>query len=920
MTDRNSHLVRDAFSYALMPRVFVRFRDLAPDFLFFAQLLVQVFLNVGLLPKGHPYALRPTGYGVRDVLAAAAANLKGGWRNSDQYIVYGAFVLGMVLLVIQFVALFVMMISQGAQAAGPFLSMFVTSDPTDDIAFMMLDKVFQIPGFFQSNFDPGTAANIEPLALGMQELFRFYSYGMLIVAFFIVLYYLFALAVETAQTGVPFGKRFPSVYGPIRLVLAILLLLPLSYGYNTGQYLTLLMARWGSSFGTNAWLVLNGQTLATAYKNPMGLGSNELIAKPKVQPIHSLVNFFYLVHTCKAAYKIAYGSKIADIQPYFVVPADAINTTSVSTLMTSGSSFVTTLNSFHQGDIIIVFGEKNAKHVKYPGNVKPYCGEVTIPVLSKNVPSVVNVYNVYFSYIMSLWANTDLARYGENMSYIVRFMDKLPGSYTFTGTSVPWDAPLSITNARPAGPQFYTDMRLNAQAVYNGAMDAAIVAIRSTSIPDMQMSSQVLDLGWAGAGVWYNKISEYNGALTDTIYMVPEPTKYPMVMEVVAGAKQTIEPGINPKLRFSLSTTTGSNISLEQYLSGHDLDTPAVDSEIAKLLAEVYQTVADDSKTARPTQAPVANNPIRNMFMFVYETTGLMDIRGNDDVYPLAKLSMLGKSIINKTIISLGAGTLMVGFGSMLSGAGSENLGAAFDQGGGVLLSFASTGLVIGFILYYLLPFFPFLYFFFAAGRWVKAIFEAMVAVPLWALAHLRLDGEGVGNAASKGYFLLLEIFLRPIFCIFGLLASISIFSALSVTLDTIFDLVVWNVAGYDMTTLSSSSPTPAGDFFASFRDGIDAFFFTIFYTILIYMIATSCFKLIDLIPNKLLRFIQPVPTFHEGAGDPAENLVRNTAFAGQSIVGQFTQGLGDVSRGVGTTVGRAYKESTKDKVQGPNG
>lgn len=918
MTKNNSHVVRDVLAYTFMPRVFVRIREFSPDFALFAQLLAQVFYNVGLLPKGHPFITRPDRYGVRDVLAAAAGSLKGGWRNSDQYIVYGAFVLGMVLLVIQFIALFVMILSQGAQAAAPFISMFVTSDPTDDIAFMMLDKVFQIPGFFQSNFDPGTAANIEPLARGMQELFRFYSYGMLIIAFFIVLYYFFALAAETAQTGVPFGKRFPTVYGPIRLVLAILLLLPLSYGYNTGQYITLHMARWGSSFATNAWLAFNGQTMATTVQNPMGLAANELIAKPKVQPINSLVNFFYLVHTCKAAYKIAYGSKIGDIQPYFVVPADATNTTAVTTLMGSSSSFATTLNSFHQGDIVIVFGEQNAKHKNYPGNVKPYCGEVTIPVLSKNVPSVINVYNVYFSYIMSLWANADLAQYGKNMAYIVRFMDK-PG-FAVAATSVPWDAPLSATDARPAGPQFYIDMRLNSQAVYNGAMDAAILALRSTSIPEMQMNTQILDLGWGGAGVWYNKISEFNGALTDALYMVPEPTKYPMVMEAIAGAKQTIETSSNPRERFSMSTTTAKGISLEQYLGGHDLDTPAVDAEIASLLDEVYQTVADDSKTARPNDNPTANNPIRNMFMFVYETSGLMDVRGNDDVYPLAKLSMLGKSIIDKTIISIGAGSLMAGFGSMLSAAGAQDLGAAFDQGGGVLLTFATTGLIVGFILYYLLPFYPFMYFFFAVGRWVKSIFEAMVAVPLWALAHLRLDGEGVGNSASKGYFLLLEIFLRPILCVFGLLASVTIFSALVVALDTVFDLVVWNVAGYDMTTLSSGAPVPAGDFFADFRDGVDAFFFTIFYTIMLYMIATSCFKLIDQIPNKLMRFIQAVPTFHDNAGDPAENLARNTAYAGYQLTGELTRGIGDASRGVGATVGRAYKEGTQEKIQGPNG
>ena len=53
----------------------------------------------------------------------------------------------------------------------------------------------------------------------------------------------------------------------------------------------------------------------------------------------------------------------------------------------------------------------------------------------------------------------------------------------------------------------------------------------------------------------------------------------------------------------------------------------------------------------------------------------------------------------------------------------------------------------------------PFIYFFFALAGWIKSIFEAVVAMPLRALAHLRIDGEGLpGPGATNGYFLLLEI------------------------------------------------------------------------------------------------------------------------------------------------------------------
>jgi conjugal transfer/type IV secretion protein DotA/TraY len=173
---------------------------------------------------------------------------------------------------------------------------------------------------------------------------------------------------------------------------------------------------------------------------------------------------------------------------------------------------------------------------------------------------------------------------------------------------------------------------------------------------------------------------------------------------------------------------------------------------------------------------------------------------------------------------------------------------------GSTMMQFATMGIVMGVLLYYIIPMMPFIYFFFAVGRWVKSVFEAMIAIPLWALAHMRLGGDGIpGSAASQGYFLILEILLRPVFTVFGLLMAVATFAAMDVALDSVFNLAVMNVGGYDMTTLSSGA---VDDFMASARDGIDALFYTILYVIIVYMMATSSFKLIEIIPSALMRWI----------------------------------------------------------------
>jgi len=156
-----------------------------------------------------------------------------------------------------------------------------------------------------------------------------------------------------------------------------------------------------------------------------------------------------------------------------------------------------------------------------------------------------------------------------------------------------------------------------------------------------------------------------------------------------------------------------------------------------------------------------------------------------------------------------------------------------------------------------MLPIMPFIYFFFAVGRWVKVIFEALVGVPLWALAHMRVGGPGLpGSAAIGGYFLILEIFIRPILTVFALVASFAIFSALTVGLNTVFTLISVNLFGSVAPAFSGTLNAAQQLSYVSLARGmIDQFFLTVFYIFLVYTIGVGSFKLIDLIPDNIMRW-----------------------------------------------------------------
>jgi len=237
--------------------------------------------------------------------------------------------------------------------------------------------------------------------------------------------------------------------------------------------------------------------------------------------------------------------------------------------------------------------------------------------------------------------------------------------------------------------------------------------------------------------------------------------------------------------------------------------------------------------------------------------------------------------------------------------------------------AFAGVGLLIGFVLFYVLPFLPFLYFFFAVGNWVKGIFEAVVAMPLWALAHLRIDGEGIpGEAAIGGYFLIFEIFIRPILIVFGLLAAVTVFAAMVKVMNEVFYLLISNVSGSDPRSSAACFTNPnatAGQqdvidasrvsLSNAYRGPVDEFFFTIVYTILVYMIGTTCFKMIDMLPNEMLRWINAeIPAFNDSTKDSAEGLMKYVTMGGA----KFGSQIGDSVAGIGGGVKESVLQFTR--------
>ena len=903
--------------YAAFPQIWPRLETVfTSGFQYIAYFIALVYNCVRLLPDNHPYVnISNVGrFGIRHVIAEAANNLVINPRNIDQLIMFFCVIIGLVLMLVQVGLLGMSFVVQPVMASMPtsFSGFFITPDPTNDIAHILMDMVFGIPDMFNSCVaqgipcqdgvgdeviaaqGPNAGASIVdslgfpfPIHNAMHQMFQLYSIGLLVIATLITIYFLITVVAETAQTGTAFGKRFNKVWAPVRLVMAFGLLIPVGHGLNSSQYIVLYAAKFGSGFATNGWTLFNS-SLTGNYGEAMG--ELDLTSAPNVPEVGGLLQFFYVARTCAHVEKLANNR---DIKMYLVKgptptgPPPFLEITGA----TGAGGFYDDMINFADGDtsVFVRFGVNDkTSFPHHRGNVFPYCGEVNLELTDPRPvgdaeAGVVIMQQFYWFMLKELWFNAFEGGLTGGENYPLNTAQKR------TKWDEDPDALLPETSVRTQLQDFYLE-KIENDALFGspfgpGAIDAMASSGRFSIDPVLK------EKGWAGAAIWYNKIAELNGALTTAVLNIPLPTKYPDLMEYVQAKKKQHDENVPLAERFNPKLADGEFVPPRR----------AEDGPMMGTLWTAFQFWQEGTGTPH---ASVTGNAAIDAINALFGTEGLYNIRRNPDTHPLAQLVGVGRSLIESSIRNL---TVAVAGG--VAGVGlnfiDEFLGKTASIAATFLVTFAMIGITAGFVLFYIVPFLPFIYFFFAVVGWIKGIFEAMVGAPLWALAHIRIDGEGLaGQAAVSGYFLIFEIFLRPILILFGILASISIFSALVSVLHQIFDLVVSNIGGYDIrgevegvTGDGKTIPTTI----EFMRSSIDEFFFTVVYTIIVYLMGMASFKLIDLIPNNILRWMgQSVATFNDQREDAAQALVGKATIGAQ----QTSSALGGGLKGIAGAAG----------------
>lgn len=213
-----------------------------------------------------------------------------------------------------------------------------------------------------------------------------------------------------------------------------------------------------------------------------------------------------------------------------------------------------------------------------------------------------------------------------------------------------------------------------------------------------------------------------------------------------------------------------------------------------------------------------------------------------------------------------------------------------------VLLSFIVIAVFsFGVILAYWLPMLPFINWIGGIIGWVTAAIEMLMVFPVWIASHFHPDGDGVASKhALNGYMLLLELLLRPVFMVFGLIAAI-------IMVDPLLNFI-------------------AGQFYPSFATVVeDTVTGPISWAMKIIMFAVLCwmsvnmtFKAINSVPNGAMQMLGGRHGSYSEMGESLGENARSIVVAGAH---KMTGSVERISQRRQAASIRQQKEDVEDKT-----
>ncbi|MBA5690547.1 DotA/TraY family protein [Rugamonas apoptosis] len=334
----------------------------------------------------------------------------------------------------------------------------------------------------------------------------------------------------------------------------------------------------------------------------------------------------------------------------------------------------------------------------------------------------------------------------------------------------------------------------------------------------VDLSSKIKDTGWWSLGAWYQTFAVANSKLSDAVAGKAQLTGESFVGDPGVAEVRT---AISKAYQAQLASNTDA-VALGQTGATGTTDT-------AKFIGSFF---------SQPGQK-----------LLYYMTNADFGSSGGGTTNPLIKMKNIGDytlvtaEVATGTFVALSAATE-----AAKSSVGGMIVDKAFGVGsfikGGIdairpfFLMIIIPLFLLGGGLSIYLPIVPFIVWFGAIINWLVVVLEGIVAAPLWAMAHIDGEGEGLGGKSSHGYYFLLNLITRPFLMVVGFLGGGASLVVGGTFLNEIFGIAVANVQFSSVTGLVSLLG-----------------FLYIYFSMCVNLVH-SCFGLIFIVPDQVINWV----------------------------------------------------------------
>ncbi len=299
--------------------------------------------------------------------------------------------------------------------------------------------------------------------------------------------------------------------------------------------------------------------------------------------------------------------------------------------------------------------------------------------------------------------------------------------------------------------------------------------------------------GWLGAGAWYMHMARFANEANALFHARPEASDSPDFQAMLKRAGRTADQLAGNNRLFSLIFGDASRSSvfaqaarsenlLDQQWNAAVIHAAALGSRIdGRLIEGAFESEGLGPHVQGWWDAPRRWMTRKARDWFLPPAT----------VDPMASLAEFGNAQLVWGLGLTGAGKVVQsGYLNFLPANDiTEDLGKVAVIIGVALMT---SGAFLAFIL----PLLPFLLWTAAVTGYFILVAEAIIAVNLWAVAHLRMDGHSfAGEAARQGYYLVLALTLSPILMVFGFILGMAIFKVTAALVGIGFDVAVQGIA-----------------------------------------------------------------------------------------------------------------------------